>query len=388
VKSNVHDRIEAIAGAIALGEASDEERRQYREHIAACRACLDALGGEHEIERVASTVSYARDQEVWEPDVRGAVDTRLRRRTQKLRWGLSVFGIALAASVGAHLVFAAGIPRIDRHAASPVVINAGPARIVLEQNPATAKPAVSAPASAAPRRLIVMHNVVQIARAPIAAAAVDPAPASANDESKPRQLVAITVHPEQAAPAVQRAKIPVWRRNDTAWTTVARTTTTSVTETAPQTLTHSAESIQVAPNYTREVAPVGGETAINPQPPMIAYDEGAEGTTVFEVIVDERGAPTKCVITKSAGYPVLDDAVCKAAMKARYMPKMVDGRPVPGTYHDAFTFHMSDQTSMNSEGLPHVPNISAGPVRAQINQGPPQTIGNTPPGAQSGGGQQ
>ena len=387
MKSNVHDRIEAIAGALALGEANDEDRRQYREHIATCRACLDAFGGEHEIERVASTVSSARDEEVWEPDLRGVIETRLRRRTQKLRWGFGVFGIALAASFGMHLVFAAGIPRIDRHAAAPVVINAGPTRIVLEQNPATAKPAAPPPASVAPRRLIVTHNIVQIARAPMPAAAVDPAPVTASDENKPRQLVAITVHPAQAAPAVQRAKIPVWRRNDTAWTTVARTTTTSLTETAPQTLTHSAESIQVAANYTREVAPLGGETAINPQPPMIAYDEGAQGTTVFEVLVDERGTPTKCVITKSAGYTVLDDAVCKAAMKARYTPKTIDGRAVPGTYHDAFTFHMSDQTSMNSEGLPHVPNISAGPARQLINQGPPQ-MGNTPPGMQSGGGQQ
>jgi TonB family protein len=124
---------------------------------------------------------------------------------------------------------------------------------------------------------------------------------------------------------------------------------TSVTETAPQTLTHSAESLQIAANYTREIAPVGGETAINPQPAMIAYAEGAQGTTAFEVLVDERGTPTKCVITKSAGYPVLDVAVCKAAMKVRYTPKIVDGRAVPGVYRDAFTFHL-DETS-DAEGL-------------------------------------
>ena len=380
MKSNVHDRIEAIAGAIALGEASDEERRAYREHIATCRGCLDVLGGEHEIERVAATVPAARDQEVWEPDVRNVIEARVRRRSQKLRYGFGLFGIALAASFGVHLLFAAGIPRVSSGAASPVVINAGPTRIVLEQNPATAKPA-PAVVAAAPRRLIVTHNIVQIARAPMPAA-VDPVPA-AGEENKPRQLVAITVHPQPVAQSVQRAKIPVWHRKDTAWTTVARTTTTSLTETAPQTLTHSAESIQVAPNYSREVAPVGGETAINPQPPMIAYDEGAEGTTAFEVLVDERGNPTKCVITKSAGYPVLDDTVCKAAMKARYTPKIVDGRAVPGTYHDAFTFHMSDQTSMNSDGLPHVPSgLSAAPMRQQINQGQPQTSNAT---SQSGG---
>jgi len=102
-------------------------------------------------------------------------------------------------------------------------------------------------------------------------------------------------------------------------------------------------------SLTNEAAPLGGETAINPQPPMIAYAEGAEGTTAFEVLIDERGMPTKCVITKPAGYRFLDEAVCKAAMKARYSPKTLDGRPVPGLYRDAFTFRVS---SNESDGLP------------------------------------
>lgn len=345
MKSNVHDRVEAIAGAIALGEASDEERREYREHIASCSACLNALGGEHEIERVAATVADARDAEVWQPDLGDVVQKRMRRTSRALQFGLGVFGLLLAASFGAHAIFAAGVPRIN-HAAAPAAVK------VAKQ--IAAAPVVVAPP---PRRLIVTHNIVQIARAPMPAAA---APALPVVDNKPRQLVAITVHPDQAPARAAKSDVPVWRRDDdTAWRTVAKTTTTSVTETAPQTLTHSAESIHIA-YQTREVAPLGGETAINPQPPMIAYDEGAEGTTVFEVIVDERGMPTKCVITKSAGYPVLDDAVCKAAMKARYTPKLVDGRAVPGAYHDAFTFHMSDQTS-DAQGVPRgIPDNSAG----------------------------
>jgi TonB family protein len=335
VKTFVHDRIEAIAGAIALGEAGEDERREYREHIASCAACLNALGGEREIERVASAVSAARDEEVWQPDVGDVVATRMRRRSQRLRWTLSIFGAALAASFGMHAIFAASIPRLSSAAAAPVVTNAP-------------KP-VAALAAAPQRRMIVTHNVVQIARAPMPVAAAPALPAA----QKPRQLVAITVHPQDAAPPAHKANVPVWRRDGTSWRTVAKTTTTSVTETAPQTLTHSAESLQVSGNYaTREVAPVGGETAINPQPPMIAYDEGAEGTTVFEVLVDEHGLPTKCVITKSAGYPVLDDAVCKAAMNVRYLPKVSDGRAVPGTYHDAFTFHMSDQSSTIQQQIP------------------------------------
>lgn len=354
MNSTLHDRVEAIAGAIALGEASDEERLEYREHISACVQCLHALGGEHELERVAATVVSARDEEVWQPEIGDVVAARSKRRSRMLRWSTSLFGIALAASFGIHTLVAASVPRVVSVAAPPAARdNVAVTRVVLDQD-SNAAPKQSAPAPAPQRRLVVTHNIVQIARAPVTPAVV--APAVTKAEIKPQAIAAITVHP--AAQPAQTSSVPEWRRGggngeDTTWRTVARTTTTSVTETAPQTLTHSAESLEVNANYTasREVAPVGGDTAINPQPPMIAYDEGAEGTTVFEVLVDERGAPTKCVITRSAGYTVLDDAVCKAAMKARYTPKIVEGRAVPGAYHDAFTFHMTDQ-STNVEGIP------------------------------------
>lgn len=368
MNANVHDRIEAIAGAIALGEASDAERREYREHIAACMACLRELGGECEIERVASTVDSAREIEVWEPALGDVVAKRTRRRSRNLRWGFSVFGVALATSFGMHALLAAGIGPIAKAPASPVVIDAGATRIVLEQR--SAPLAKVAPVAVPQQRLIVTHNVIQIARAPLAAATSEQLIPKAG--SKPRQLVAMTVHPNVApAPPAHHPNVPVWRRNDeTTWRTVAQTTTTSVTETAPQTLTHSAESLQVSANYpSREVSPLGGETAINPQPPMIAYSEGADGTTVFEVRVDERGTPTKCIITKSAGYPVLDDAVCKAAMKARYTPKMVDGRAVPGVYHDAFTFHTSDQSASTQGVQPQIP--VAGPYQNRTNSDGP-----------------
>jgi TonB family protein len=340
VKNSIHDRIEAIAGAIALGEASDEERCEYREHIASCAQCLHAFGGECEIERVAATVASARDGELWTPQASDVIAKGERRRSRALGWALSAPVVVLAASLAARALLAPG----SGHVAAAVAPAPHPVT-----HAAAAKP-VSEPLAAQPR-LVVTHNVVQIARAPmpasVAASVIAPPRLG-----KPRDLVAITIHPATVAQTRHDAQagVPVWRRGDTtAWQTVARTTMTSVTETAPQTLTHSAESLQIAANYTREIAPVGGETAINPQPAMIAYAEGAQGTTAFEVLVDERGTPTKCVITKSAGYPVLDVAVCKAAMKVRYTPKIVDGRAVPGVYRDAFTFHL-DETS-DAEGL-------------------------------------
>jgi TonB family protein len=58
--------------------------------------------------------------------------------------------------------------------------------------------------------------------------------------------------------------------------------------------------------------------------------------------VDDRGVPTKCTITKASGYLVLDEAVCRAAMRARFVPRTINGRAVLGIYRDAFTFRSSD----------------------------------------------
>ena len=336
-----HDRIEAIAGAIALGEAGDEERREYREHLAGCASCLRTLGGEHEIERVAAGITSARESEVWQPALGDVVRTRLAARSRYARYLLSTLAACLIVAVGMRIAVANGALRALVPAARPAASSTGATRIVLEERslPVQIKPI----AESAPRRLMVVHNVVQMARAPLAAA---PAIAAPKPHSVTGQIAAITVHPDIAQPQLQKipkSDVPIWRRNDPSWRTVARTTTTSVSESAPQSFTQSAESIRMMrPPVVREALPVGGETAINPQPPMIAYDEGAEGTTVFEVIVDEQGSPTKCIITRSSGYEVLDDSVCAAAMRARYTPKTVDGRPAAGIYHDAFTFRMSE----------------------------------------------
>ena len=56
---------EVRVGAIALGEATDAEREAYRRHIATCAACLNANGGEREIDRTMARVAQARDAETW-----------------------------------------------------------------------------------------------------------------------------------------------------------------------------------------------------------------------------------------------------------------------------------------------------------------------------------
>jgi hypothetical protein len=76
---------EKLAGAIAIGEASEGERDAYRAHLAECPHCVNELGGEREIERVMSAVERARETECWEPDLRAAL---ARRRAPRLAWTL------------------------------------------------------------------------------------------------------------------------------------------------------------------------------------------------------------------------------------------------------------------------------------------------------------
>jgi TonB family protein len=304
-------------------------------HIAHCAQCLAELGGEHELERAAETVGAARESEVWEPQLGSIVRRRSRSLSPLVRFAAAFALTFAAASAVLHYVT---VPAAPLRAFAPPSAQsiAAAAHVVPQRQAATAQ-----------RKLTVYHNVVQIARAPLSAATAPPS-GVAQTAAKAPEIAAVTVYPQTPPQSAHHSSVPVWR--DPMWRTVARTTTTSLSETSPQRVS-SAESLSLGSfrSNTNDPRPVGGETAINPQPPMIAYAEGAEGTTAFEVLVDDRGLPTKCVITKPAGYRFLDEAVCKAAMKARYSPKTVDGRPVAGVYRDAFTFRV---TSDASDGLP------------------------------------
>lgn len=89
---------ERLAGAIALGEASDAQRDAYRRHLASCPECLQDLGGEREIERTMVAVAQAREEESWEPDLRAAL---ARRRSSRLGWIWSaVLGVAVLVLIG------------------------------------------------------------------------------------------------------------------------------------------------------------------------------------------------------------------------------------------------------------------------------------------------
>lgn len=322
-------RAEVLAGAIALGEASDVEREQYRLHVSACGHCVNAFGGEREIERTANVVVLARNGETWQPDLRGWMTSRQKRRALTWRFGLSGVAAAIVVSLGIHALVAANISvSVPPSNAEPATVALGSMQVTLERRPPAEHRSApdKAPAAAIAPRLEVVHNVVTLHR-PAAPVVVAQAAPRAVASPKP---VKVKVKPQAAHMIV--AMVPTKRdeRSISALKTAA---------TAAPPAAH-AESMAIVPPVTviHDAMPIGGESAIAPHPSDIWYSEGAEGTTAFSVLIDDKGSPVKCTITKSAGYLVLDEAVCKAAMRIRYAPKTINGHAVAGVYEDAVIF--------------------------------------------------
>lgn len=325
-------RAEILAGAIALGEASDQERDHYRRHIAACSSCLSELRGEREIERIMETISLAKESEIWEPVPLRTGERRARRVGFAWRLGGATAAVAIAASLGIHALVAASTPRIVV-ASAPEAATQSTFHVTLErrQGAGAQKPKPASPG------IVVVHNVITLKQTD--RESVKP-PVRTTETVVARAMAQAPVSRVKPAPS----DVPVWRRDHALPQAVSAPEVVAREQTAPVFGGH-AESIAVAPSYiVRDVTPIGGDTAINPHPASIAYAMGAEGTTAFEVSVDEHGAPVKCTITKSSGYLVLDVAVCKAAMQARYSPRTINGRATMGLYRDAFTFRATNNS--------------------------------------------
>lgn len=74
--------------------------------------------------------------------------------------------------------------------------------------------------------------------------------------------------------------------------------------------------------------------------PIAAKRAGLEGTVRVAVTVGPDGRATKCKVTRTSGYPVLDDAACKGMERyARFAPALDrKGRPIPGKFSTSITY--------------------------------------------------
>ncbi len=343
VNHQPHERAEIIAGAIALDEATNDERIEYRRHLAGCVRCLNTLGGEHELLRLSALVGEARESEVWEPDVHGPLISRLAAAPRRfITYSVGFLALCLVVSFLGHLIVGSQLTQLRPSLQDPLTISYEGNRIILQRRSVRDQK----PALKARPQVVVDHNVVRPVVRPAEASAVGRVAGTApiprtlphngiirGNETAPT----VPAQQEHTASLESRRSLAADRKAQAAERAGSAPESGAVPASAA---TQNIERIAFAPSYvTREAAPDGGDTAINPKYNELAYEEHAEGTVSYEVTVDAQGNPINFVIVKSSGFLVLDKAVKDAAMSVHYKPALLNGKPVAGIYRDAITFH-------------------------------------------------
>ena len=103
---SAHDRFEALAGAVALGEATPAERAELQLHATGCTSCREdsALAA-----NFATTVDAARSAEAWRPDIGESVFARIRSsRANRFRVTVAALGWVVALSIVLDVTFTTG----------------------------------------------------------------------------------------------------------------------------------------------------------------------------------------------------------------------------------------------------------------------------------------
>jgi anti-sigma factor RsiW len=136
-----HAAYEALAGAIALGEASDAERAAFSAHCATCARCADdadALRTD-----VVTVVAVARELETWRPQVRDGVVRRIDAdRGRSTGRTTTLLTAAIALSLVLNAAFATGFAQRAGHAIEPVIARVlpFPPLVASEDNAAQSAP--------------------------------------------------------------------------------------------------------------------------------------------------------------------------------------------------------------------------------------------------------
>ena len=67
-----------------------------------------------------------------------------------------------------------------------------------------------------------------------------------------------------------------------------------------------------------------------------------EGRVSVRLAVDEKGKVTGCLVTVSSGFPLLDEATCRTARRARFEPALdASGSPTTGIYEDVYVYALN-----------------------------------------------
>ncbi|MDO9238194.1 MAG: energy transducer TonB [Aquabacterium sp.] len=77
--------------------------------------------------------------------------------------------------------------------------------------------------------------------------------------------------------------------------------------------------------------------------PQVSRDLGESGVVRLRVLVDEQGRPKDIDVSKSSGYPRLDQHAILAMKGARFQPHLEDGVPRMGWAQTELKFSLEDQ---------------------------------------------
>ena len=101
-----HDAFEALAGAIALGEATPLERARFATHAASCAMCAGTID---DLATVRDALVVSRDDERWRPSVDARVHARIiDARHRRTRATFGAFHWAIAFSLALNVAFFSG----------------------------------------------------------------------------------------------------------------------------------------------------------------------------------------------------------------------------------------------------------------------------------------
>jgi protein TonB len=79
-----------------------------------------------------------------------------------------------------------------------------------------------------------------------------------------------------------------------------------------------------------------------PQYPMASRRNQESGTLTLRIQIDINGSPGKIEVSRSSGYPRLDESAKNWIASCRFKVATVDGKPVAGWATQAYTFNLRD----------------------------------------------